>query len=1078
MPEQTNNPNQLLRQIDNALHSLAANHSFQGTQAVINAVIALLGVSGEPDGWRLFSDSAGKIRSNGHWFMPADGYADRRAVYEVAKGNDRKLDFKTYWVQNTNKSVIHWVTAITPNFEDAPWLASENVGIDFVIPEKADRVFVVLSKEHALRVIELRDRLSPTASEIFSKWTQPFNFSNKAQLHQILWDSFNFEAINKVFYKTISSFFTELKQHLLSKSKDLFDDHSAALFVNRLIGRIIFCWFIDKKGILNTEVNYFQTNGLAASEHYRTKLETLFFRILNTPVDERISGLDIKTPFLNGGLFEAKTGDHEGDVRVSFPADYFDRLYEFLRRYNFTTDESSSTFQQVAIDPEMLGRIFENLLAEQIEETGEQARKAKGAFYTPREIVDYMCKESLREYLRSRIPETTDRDEQLAKLLDKKPHEFRDQQRNYRGDLKPYKHDILEALEELTVLDPACGSGAFPMGMLQLLLETYDRLESDYDPYKKKLTIIKNNIFGVDIEPMAVEIARLRAWLSIIVDEDVSDGRIEPLPNLDFKFVCANSLMPLDHAEGLYDTLKEDQLIEIRDEYFRARKHSRKQELREKFETLVKGKNGMDGMFSSDREKQLKTYQPFNAENTATFFDPQIMFGIENGFGVVIGNPPYVQLQKMKISEVQRASYASVYSTYEKRGDLYCLFYERGANLLSKGGIISYITSNSWLRTLYGKSLRKFLVTKADPFILINIENAQVFEAATVEACIFFARKGSWQGKLTGAVLTSEQHERTSLANFVEKNSVNIEKLDEQNGWLVGNEDSQNLKQKIDDIGKPVKELGIRINFGIKTGYNQAFIFGGTVREEIVRENPQSAELIKPILRGRNVQKFFYEFGDEWMFVIPSGWTDLHRGDMNPEEFFKTQHPSIYSYLQHIGATVKAKGKGLYDREDQGKYWWELRSCDYYDDFVRPKIIWGELSDEPKFAFDDQGYFAEATLFILTGEHLKFLVAVLNSALGKWYFEQISTTSGMGTNRWKKYKIEILPVVVPNDKDESELISLVDRLTDLRKDHGSSDVAHGLENEINEKIFNLYGITDKEKRIIEGSGQSATPLQI
>lgn len=1048
MPEQTNNPNQLLRQIDNALHSLAANHSFQGTQAVINAVIALLGVSGEPDGWRLFSDSAGKIRSNGHWFMPADGYADRRAVYEVAKGNDRKLDFKTYWVQNTNKSVIHWVTAITPNFEDAPWLASENVGIDFVIPEKADRVFVVLSKEHALRVIELRDRLSPTASEIFSKWTQPFNFSNKAQLHQILWDSFNFEAINKVFYKTISSFFTELKQHLLSKSKDLFDDHSAALFVNRLIGRIIFCWFIDKKGILNTEVNYFQTNGLAASEHYRTKLETLFFRILNTPVDERISGLDIKTPFLNGGLFEAKTGDHEGDVRVSFPADYFDRLYEFLRRYNFTTDESSSTFQQVAIDPEMLGRIFENLLAEQIEETGEQARKAKGAFYTPREIVDYMCKESLREYLRSRIPETTDRDEQLAKLLDKKPHEFRDQQRNYRGDLKPYKHDILEALEELTVLDPACGSGAFPMGMLQLLLETYDRLESDYDPYKKKLTIIKNNIFGVDIEPMAVEIARLRAWLSIIVDEDVTDGRIEPLPNLDFKFVCANTLIPLDHSEGLYDTLNVDQLIEIRDEYFRARKYTRKQELREKFSVLIKGK-GMNGMFASEREKQLKTYQPFNAENSALFFDSRVMFGMVDGFNIVIGNPPYISHDKFQLPEEVLNGYRS----YQPFADLYCYFFELAILLTQKKhGVVSFITSNSYIKAEYGKGLRKLLSETSTLINLINIDQSQVFESATVNTAILISKS-----QLTDADVTifnaPYDNKDTDFRKYIQVNSFSKKSsYFTESPWLLIGGKTADLIDKIRMSGKTLEKLKTKIRLGLATGANEAFVLSEEVKQKLIEQDPRNAEVIKPVLRGRDISRFSYR--QKLYILLTKNGIDV------PNDY-----PFVYEYL-------KGFGEAFMNRGAKGQHWTNLRACAFFDDFKKDKIVWIELTTKSKFAMcKEEIYLLNSCYFMIApdGYNSSALLGVLNSQLIQFYMDVVSQTSGMGTNRWINVVVKDFPVPdLSNTKDVIDLAQLVDEITNLK--HADPEAnTNLLESQVNRMVYELYGLSDEEIMLIEGN---------
>lgn len=1059
-----------LKLLNERIEVLSKTPGFESAQAVVSAIVSLLGVENK-DAWRLFHDSEGKLRANSHWFLRAEGYADRLATYEVAKGNGKNLDIKVYWVQKPDKSVIHWVAALTPNFEDAPYLASENVGIDFVIPEKADRVLVVLSKEHTLRVIELKDRLTPTADAIFTQWSQGVDFANKAQLHTVLWNSFDFEPTNRKFYKEISSYFVELKQHLHTHCPQLFDDHGAALFVNRLIGRLIFCWFLDKKKIINEEAAYFETRGADSTTHYRTKLEALFFRVLNTPIEERPAGTDMRTPFLNGGLFEAKASDFEGEECVTFPADYMDRLFATLRHYNFTTDESSSTYQQVAIDPEMLGRIFENLLAEQREETGEQARKAKGAFYTPREIVDYMCRESLREYLHTAIGDVPGRDEQLSKLIDKKPHEFRDQQRNYRRDLQPFKHDLLRALESLTVLDPACGSGAFPMGMLQLLLETYERLESDFDPYKKKLTIIKNNIFGVDIEPMAVDIARLRAWLSIIVDEDGATGRIEPLPNLDFKFVCANTLVPLDDTKGLFDKLDDEKLLEVRDEYFRAKKLSRKQELRDKFLKLLDGKSGMDSIFASKREQMLKTYRPFVAENVTAFFDPRIMFGIEEGFGIVIGNPPYVQLQKLKIPEDLRATYEKTYDTYDKRGDLYCLFYERAVNLLAVHGIISYITSNSWLRTLYGKSLRHFLLTSADPFILVNIEDAQVFESATVEACIFFARKGQWSGKLIGAAINQPSKERISLGKYMQQNAVPINKLDVELGWLIGGVESQELKAKIERMGKLLLEWKIKINFGVKTGFNEAFIVDEETKVNLEDAHPSASKVIKPMLRGRDVEK--YRITDPKLYLLFIPWhfpdpIDLGKIQKETENKFSQEYPSVYDHLLKYKDKLKLRNQA----EVGIRYeWYALQRCaaTYFADFIKPKIIWGELSDEPKFAYDDQGYYAEATLFIMTGDHLKYLLAIMNSRLGKWYFEQISTTSGMGTNRWKKYKIEMFPVVVPTENQEREIVSLVDQVITAKVGDSHSPKAQELERAIDEKIYALYQIADEEKSLIEKS---------
>jgi hypothetical protein len=455
---------------------------------------------------------------------------------------------------------ISWSVGLTENFEDEPFNGRYNVGIDFVIPKSNDRVIVALSKNYLVRTVELKGPLTATFQHILESWTQIKDLSRKSELHNLLWASFDLHPVNKRFYEGISQRFISLRQHLLSQG--IHDEQQAAQFANRLIGRIIFSWFLDKKNFLNEASRYFDSLQFENdTEYYKEKLEPLFFEVLNTPLEERKVD-DLQTPYLNGGLFESKPGDLYLSEALTFPANYFDDLFEFLRGYNFTSDESTSEYQQVAIDPEMLGRIFENLLAEVSEETGAQARKSKGAFYTPREVVDFMCKESLKAYLRTKISNDENLNSRLYQLVDAKEREYHDQDHNWRRDLKPYRERILKALDELRVFDPACGSGAFPIGMMQLLVKVYSRIEPRFDAQKAKLSIIDKNIYGADIEPMAVEISRLRTWLALVVDEGEVALNVRPLPNLDFKFVCANSLLDLEKSETL--SIFDDESLEIR----------------------------------------------------------------------------------------------------------------------------------------------------------------------------------------------------------------------------------------------------------------------------------------------------------------------------------------------------------------------------------------------------------------------------------------------------------------------------------------------------------------------------------
>lgn len=1001
-----NIPSKLIA-LNKALKELSLAPGFVNARKAIDEVIFLLGCPDEND-WKLFTDSNGKVRSNAAWFMMADGFADKRAVYKISEENNHHIDFKAYWVKNLSKSVISWIVALTPNFEDEPFYPSKNIGIDFIIPEKADRIIIALSNNYIIRTLELHEGLSLTQAEIFAKWIQPLDFENKKQTHGILWQSFDLEAVNKTFYKGISGFFVELRQYL--SDKKIFDERHAAFFTNRLIGRIVFCWFLDKKGIINPEMEYFETGSLKSADYYHSKLERLFFSVLNTPVEDRSTlnasgqkrlmpemesknlfnvNIDLKTPFLNGGLFEPREHDKPDNTDLSFPADYFDRLYAFLRHYNFTTDESTSSFQQVAIDPEMLGRIFENLLAEQIEETGQQARKAKGAFYTPREIVDYMCRESLREYLKTKILEVDSRDQRIDLLLDKKPHEWRDQQRNYRDDLKPYKNDIISALDELKVIDPACGSGAFPMGMMQLLLQCYERLEPRFQSYATKLDIIKNNIFGVDIEPMAVEISRLRAWLSIIVDEDSDSTKIEPLPNLDFKFVCANSLIPLKRGEeGLFDTINEKDLIEIRDKYFNARSKNSKENLRAKYEKLI-GKGSAGNMFSSEYQKQLESYHPFDSENVTQFFDADFMFGIE-GFDVVIGNPPYVNIRKLdnKVKDVYKNTYCSAVGQY----DLYVLFIEKALSLLSSNGLISYITSNKFLIAGYGKEIRKIIAERSTLINFVDHSRDKVFEAASVYPVVFLLKKRS-------QILIEKQDDYNLLAIF-------------------GFENPNSILDKLDNIETKLGNLCI-IKEAIHTG---------NIREKIIVNNTINGNCF-PLLRGKDCGRYFI------------AWNGLYANyDINIDK-----RSGEYAHLIDEKYFIKPK---IFLREIA------LSPTAVYDD-------------------DGYFCLNKAYILLPKNDKvdLQYIVAILNSRLMAFYFEKKfgDIRVGGGYLQFKKQFSSKMPILYFESNDICEKISSIStKIHEIKKGNIKCDTKE-LEAQIDNLVYQLYDLTEEEVAIIENN---------
>lgn len=671
------------------------------------------------------------------WFTPHPYFADDRVALKLYEADNVEVHF--YWLsESATKARIAAGTAITDNWEDSELNQKDDsykVGLDFYLSHDTSSLLVVVTNKNNLRVLELEGRLSNTQADIFKSIKGAFDLPAKAQIHQTIWDALALSEVNKKFYAGIAEHFTILINHLISGG---YDKEDSKLFTSRLLGRLLFVWFLRKKHIIDETFGYFDIDGKDSSDYYDESLKQLFFHTLNTPTNDS-SRKDKVTPYLNGGLFEAHDNDW-ADRKVSFPTGYFKSLYEHLEQYNFTTDESSPEYEQVAIDPEMLGRVFESLLATQLTETGDQARKAKGAFYTPREIVSYMSRESLRQYLYTKIDNPAWNDG-VDKLLDTPDAEWElshsNSKRNLWGEANrnTVPQMVIAALDELKILDPACGSGAFPMGMLQIILKTYERLESRFDPYETKLRIIEENIYGVDIEPMAVEISRLRAWLSIVVDSNRNPSDFKPLPNLDFKFVVANSLIPLSKDFQLGD----DKFDKVRSKmqwvigkYFNTTDKQEKAKLRQEFSKQA-SQLTQTSLLDQETElqRQLNSFRPFNVHSEAIFFDAKLMFGLKSKspFDILIGNPPYVDYRK--IDEFTKASlHKYQISQHSRMINLYTYFFEMGLSALKEKGVLSYISPQQYLIYDNCKGVRD-LVRRNKMVSLSDFARANVFEVGT-----------------------------------------------------------------------------------------------------------------------------------------------------------------------------------------------------------------------------------------------------------------------------------------------------------------------------------------------------------
>ena len=742
--------------------------------------------------------------------------------------------------------------------------------------------------------------------------------------------AFSVEVLTKQFYKDLFEWYqwaiepssnVSFPNNITTEEDDREDLETKII---RLITRIMFVWFIKQKDLvpskifdieyLGTILKDFDPYNKTVGNYYNAILQNLFFATLNRAIEDEQGNKrkfatnvkkDIKTlyryaemfsisenevinlfaevPFLNGGLFECldKTKKIDG-VEQAFNHDGFSRndkrfadgryrnravvpnnlffepekgLISILNRYNFTIEENSPEEQQVALDPELLGKVFENLLGAYNPETKETARNQSGSFYTPREIVNYMVDESLIVYLG---------DTPLVRSLFEQDFSF---DKNHTEDYKI----IADKLRNIKILDPACGSGAFPMGLLNRMVDILLRIFPNEKVYDLKLAIIENCIYGSDIQRIAAQITKLRFFISLICncEKDVTKPNfgIPTLPNLETKFVAANSLITpkhTTHLENLEITQTKDQLRKIRHEHFLAKTTYKKSLLREQDQELRKKLARLlaeDDFFATEDAKLLAAWNPYDQNAESPFFDPAWMFGVNDGFDIVIGNPPYIQLQNNG-GELAKLYEPCGYKTFAKTGDIYCLFYERGYQLLKPNGHLCYITSNKWMRAGYGEKTRDFFAKNTNPQLLIDFAGVKIFESATVDTNILLFAKATNEHKTLCAVTNKQNKDSVkNLSVFVQQQGVECD-FTGSDLWVILSPIEQSIKRKIEAVGVPLKDWDINIYRGVLTGYNDAFIISTEKRNEILancqteEERSKTAELIRPITPSFTTDRF------------------------------------------------------------------------------------------------------------------------------------------------------------------------------------------------------------------------------
>lgn len=895
---------------------------------------------------------------------------------------------------------------------------------------------------------------------------------------------FSLEVVNKEFYNEIAESFTKLvggtrgegrnqKNFKTTLKLPSVKDQSQTNieFAVRLIGRIIFCWFLKEK-ISNSGTPLMPKELLSLdaisknADYYHKVLEPIFFEVLNKPIKSRKDLYSDQPfsfiPYLNGGLFSPHDDDffsyNEGKQSINhntvvIPDEWFEDFLKILEKYNFTIDENTSIDEELSIDPEMLGRIFENLLAEINPETGESVRRSTGSYYTPRVIVDYMVDESLLLYLK----QFTNIDENKLRAIIS--YDLSD------DSSYPLNNDemveLVNAIEKVKILDPACGSGAYPIGALQKIVFILQQIDPDgriwfqkqiqhtspeirrvierefahknFD-YIRKLGVIRENIYGIDIQPIATEISRLRCFLTLVVDERIDDTvenrGIEPLPNLDFKFVTANSLIDLPTSNkvnqiGLFeDTEGINELREIRDMFFNASGTEREQ-LKLQF---VQAQNKMFQRLISENRRghadlttMLTTWDPFS-HKISLWFDPEWMFGIKNGFDIVIGNPPYGLLNKKQNQKLGH-QVTELNLKYFKESPLYepakggminafRLFVCKSMDLLKDTGNTSLIFPLAFMCDLSASNLRKFILNKhridyLEAFPERDNERKRVFEAVKMSVCILGASKTynedyNFPMRIHGDKYIDSTTKETIL------NSKIIKNIDPINYTIpLVNPQELELLLKIRKQSNRLEDIGKCYTGEIDL----------TLNKNCLSDDSSKSKLIK----GAQVQKYK---------ILDS----MSQGEIVylDEEVYKKSTDSGRAKHNKLRRIVMQGITGVNEK-------------------VRLKMT---IIEPPTYCANSVNYLIPNNPEI----PLELLLGILNSKVMNWCFKKLSTNSNVNG-----YEVDNLPILANLQQHNSnEFISLIKELLDKNDNY-----SYEIENRIDHLVYNFYGLTEDEIKIIE-----------
>lgn len=902
------------------------------------------------------------------------------------------------------------------------------------------------------------------------------------------------------------------------------------------------------------------------SAYYRAVLQNLFFASLNQSVGKRefrkvnqhrnvttlmryenyfkdpilfLSMVEQTVPFMNGGLFDCldkadpdQKGKRGGDIiiyedsfsdrpdnellvpdfiffgkpaRVDLTKEFgrdgknaeFKGLINILESYKFTIAENTPIEEDIALDPELLGRVFENLLASYNPETKLTARNLTGSFYTPREIVDYMVDESLVNYFKSKLATGVSEfsEEAIRNLISysKNPHTIH----------SSVAKQLIEAIDNCKILDPACGSGAFPMGVLHKFVHILHKLDPKNelwkqkqiekaqiidDPeireqliedietafhdneldYGRKLYLIENCIYGADIQPIATQISRLRFFISLIVDQKINKLKdnfgVRPLPNLETKFVAANTLRPIEKPKGLSNLfadksicILEEELKSVRHRLFSAKTPATKRKLREedkvlrsKMATMLVSKG-----WGNETARQLALWDPYDQNKSSAFFDLEWMFGLTAGFDIIIGNPPYIEFKKLPaVDKLYLKNYDSARGKY----DIYVVFNERALQLLKQSGFLAYIQPTTFMKKDFGASLRKIIRENTRVVSVLDFGDIQVFEGATNYTGVFIFEKNSLP--IESYSLNYHQYINTGIpispCDF--QKSLNETTSNEfKNFLLVDNSDlfgpewnfqPKETKDIVDRITLntlSLDQLSVAIFQGIASGKDEVFY----VNEETIVKFSLERSILRKLLKGKDLKRYVIDW---------SGYYVIYPYDENSkvlsEDFLKQRFPCLYSYLKSSSELLS--GRDYFEKST--KLWFELWNQRSYSNFEALRIVSPEISDKNNFVLTDLYFGNTKTYHIILKNNDKafyyYMLGLLNSRLLDYVYKKIATPQAGGFFAYKTQFLTKLPIKLT---DELVWFAVVARIIEQVLNTANDPVMVNWFNELmNGLVYELY----------------------